>query len=137
MILDTIVQAAKEQGLDKYISGEQQFYRIIEYRSNKLNDIENEVLTLELPLDIPADAKDKIIKIAEEAKAKVNPDLNIDVEQKLSLGNKLPNFGQIKNVFSEGTAELSAKEGQVLLIDVWATWCGPCQKPMAHNQEML
>lgn len=22
-------------------------------------------------------------------------------------------------------------------MDVWATWCGPCQTPMQHNQDML
>ena len=32
---------------------------------------------------------------------------------------------------------LSHKLGEVLLVDVWATWCPPCQKPMAHNQTML
>lgn len=37
----------------------------------------------------------------------------------------------------EGRTEVKHEAGQVLLLDFWATWCPPCQKPMAHNQEML
>lgn len=37
----------------------------------------------------------------------------------------------------EETVKLEHKQGEVWLLDFWATWCPPCQKPMAHNQEML
>jgi thiol-disulfide isomerase/thioredoxin len=28
-------------------------------------------------------------------------------------------------------------EGEVILLDLWATWCPPCQGPMKHNVDML
>ena len=32
---------------------------------------------------------------------------------------------------------ISHTEGTAFLANFWATWSGFCQKPMAHNQEML
>ncbi len=60
-------------------------------------------------METPADDFQKIVKLSEEVKEKEKSEIEIEFEQKLGNGNKLPNFGQIKKVFEEGTVELSAK----------------------------
>ena len=51
-------------------------------------------------------------------------------------GTKFETITGIKSVFGEET-EIKHTEGEVILLDFWATWCPPCQEPMAHNHEML
>jgi thiol-disulfide isomerase/thioredoxin len=46
------------------------------------------------------------------------------------------NYGPVDNVFDEGTTELVHITGEVLLVEIWATWSGPSEETMAKNQQM-
>lgn len=51
----------------------------------------------------------------------------------LDFGNRAPNF---EAVTIEGdTISLEELQGQVVLVNFWGTWCGPCRREMPDLQE--
>ena len=63
--------------------------------------------------------------------------LDIKVVSKLGAGDNYKTITNVVRLNETETTNLEHKEGEVWLLDFWATWCPPCQRPMAHNQEML
>ncbi|RAV27931.1 TlpA family protein disulfide reductase [Sinomicrobium soli] len=57
------------------------------------------------------------------------------VLDKVAKGSPSPGFRDYEN-YKGGTTSLSDLAGSYLLIDVWATWCGPCRKEIPYLQEL-
>lgn len=62
----------------------------------------------------------------------------VKVAAAVGAGDKYREITNVTTLDDDKTpVSIKHEEGTVMMIDFWATWCPPCQKPMAHNQEML
>ncbi|KAL4492555.1 hypothetical protein ABPG72_007668 [Tetrahymena utriculariae] len=63
---------------------------------------------------------------------------NFGIKFKAGVGELLPKFTGLLDVFTnQENVELAHQPGEILLIELWATWCGPCQNSMQNSATIL
>ena len=58
-----------------------------------------------------------------------------DVLPDLTIGKQVPEV--ISQTVDGKETRLSAFKGKVIVLDIWATWCGPCKAMIPHEREMV
>ena len=94
---------------------------------------------LSISKELPASDEHKVKKFKEAIKPLLEgiSGIRIGVNAKLGPGDPYRTIEKVVPLKGEEPMDILHKEGEVWLIDFWATWCGYCHAPMSHNADMV
>jgi thiol-disulfide isomerase/thioredoxin len=77
---------------------------------------------------MPLDKEAAVNSFAEKAKAIKGEDegIKLSVVCQRGVGSAYATITSVEDVFKGGKTNLEHKQGEVWLLDFWATWCPPC-----------